>query len=87
MLTCWHKCTVREREIDQKISLIEGLVKSVKIPVAVAGGIKIEVVPLLIKAGARILIVGGAITKSPKPEEATKIFVNTTRSIWKQYQK
>lgn len=87
---CLHvgiSAQTREREIDQKLSLIERLVNSVKIPVAVAGGIKIEVVPLLIKAGAKILIVGGAITKSANPEEATRIFVNTTRSIWSKYQK
>ncbi|MCC6013222.1 MAG: DUF561 domain-containing protein [Candidatus Verstraetearchaeota archaeon] len=87
-IVCLHvgiSAQIREREVDQKIAIVENLVKSVNIPVAVAGGIKLEVVPLLVKAGAKIIIVGGAITKSANPEEATRRFVTTVRKLWSEY--
>lgn len=89
-IVCMHvgiSMQTREREVDQKIALVENLVKSVKIPVAVAGGIKLEVVPQMVKAGAMDLIVGGAITKSANPEEATKRFVDLIRKTWKAVKK
>jgi 3-keto-L-gulonate-6-phosphate decarboxylase len=84
-IVCMHvgiSAQSREREIDQKMALVENLTRSVKVPVAVAGGIKIEVVPQMVKAGAKVLIVGGAITKSADPQEATKRFVDLIRSTW-----
>ncbi|HPP12688.1 MAG TPA: bifunctional hexulose-6-phosphate synthase/ribonuclease regulator, partial [bacterium] len=44
--------------------------KAVSVPVAVAGGLNSENVVEAVKAGAAILIVGGAITKSPNVQEA-----------------
>lgn len=41
--------------------------------IAVAGGINAERAKPLVKAGASIIIVGGAIIKAKDPEEATKI--------------
>jgi len=43
----------------------------VRIPVAVAGGINSETAADAVDAGASIIIVGGAITKSPDAREAT----------------
>jgi 3-keto-L-gulonate-6-phosphate decarboxylase len=85
-IVCMHvgiSAQAREREIDQKVALVENLVKSVKVTVAVAGGIKLEVIPQMVRAGASQLIVGGAITKSASPEEATKRFVDLIRTTWK----
>jgi len=82
---CFHvgiSAQTRERSVEQKIALVEQVTHAVKIPVAVAGGIKLEVVPQMVNAGAGILIVGGAITKSANPEEATKRFVDLIRSTW-----
>ncbi|MFQ6133197.1 MAG: 3-hexulose-6-phosphate synthase [Armatimonadota bacterium] len=45
---------------------------AVDIPIAVAGGINSETAPDAIKAGAGIVIVGGAITKSADAEAATR---------------
>ena len=53
-------------------SLIKKISDSVKIPVAVAGGINSENVVEAIKSGASILIVGGAITKSINVGESVK---------------
>jgi len=85
-IVCMHvgiSSQTREREVDQKIVLVQNLVKSLKIPVSVAGGIKIEVTAQMVNAGAGVLVVGGAITKSANPEEATKRFVDLIRSTWK----
>lgn len=46
--------------------------KAVSIPVAVAGGINSETAALAIESGASIVIVGGAITKSPDATAATQ---------------
>jgi 3-hexulose-6-phosphate synthase/6-phospho-3-hexuloisomerase len=50
---------------------VRTLASSTKIPLAVAGGITSESAHLFVEAGASIIIVGGAITKSPKVTEAT----------------
>ncbi len=44
----------------------------VKLPIAVAGGVNSETAADMVKAGADIVIVGGAITKSADAEGATK---------------
>ncbi|MFZ0035159.1 MAG: 3-hexulose-6-phosphate synthase [Sedimentisphaerales bacterium] len=49
---------------------------AVSIPVAVAGGINSETAADAIEAGATIVIVGGAITKSPDAKKATEIIKN-----------
>jgi len=53
------------REISEVSSILPNRV-------AVAGGIKAETAPKYAKAGASIIIVGGAITRSSNPREATK---------------
>jgi 3-hexulose-6-phosphate synthase/6-phospho-3-hexuloisomerase len=45
--------------------------QAVSIPVAVAGGINSETAPLALKAGASIVVVGGAITKAADATAAT----------------
>jgi 3-hexulose-6-phosphate synthase/6-phospho-3-hexuloisomerase len=45
--------------------------KAVSIPIAIAGGINSETVVDAIDAGASIIVVGGAITKSPDAKSAT----------------
>ncbi|MGA1821056.1 MAG: 3-hexulose-6-phosphate synthase [Thermoplasmatota archaeon] len=51
---------------------IEELASATSLPLAVAGGITSENAPLLVEAGASIIIVGGAITKSPDVEGAAR---------------
>ena len=46
--------------------------KSVKIPVACAGGINSETAPKAVRAGAKVVVVGGAITKAEDPAKATR---------------
>jgi 3-hexulose-6-phosphate synthase/6-phospho-3-hexuloisomerase len=51
---------------------LRAVASAVKIAVAVAGGINSETAVDAIKAGAKIIIVGGAITKSPDAKAATE---------------
>lgn len=45
---------------------------NLKSKLIVAGGINAKTAPLLVKAGASVIIVGGAITKSKNPKKAAK---------------
>jgi 3-hexulose-6-phosphate synthase/6-phospho-3-hexuloisomerase len=51
----------------------------VRIPIAVAGGINSESAAEIVKAGGDILIVGGAITKSPDAEGATRTLLKAMK--------
>jgi 3-hexulose-6-phosphate synthase/6-phospho-3-hexuloisomerase len=67
---------------------IKKISKAVNIPVAAAGGLNSETAPKAVKAGAEIIIVGGAINKAPKVKKATKIIkdsilkLKATKSEW-----
>jgi len=68
---------------------IENLVKKAKRifegPIAVAGGLKPHNIPHLIRAGANIIVIGSAITKSQNPYERAKECINIiTRTISKK---
>jgi len=54
------------------IDILKSIVKKTKIPVSVAGGLNSETVVEIVKAGASIIIVGGAITKAKDVTKATK---------------
>lgn len=54
------------------VDILKSIVKKTKIPVAVAGGINSETAVDAVKAGASIIIVGGAITKAKDVKMATK---------------
>jgi 3-hexulose-6-phosphate synthase/6-phospho-3-hexuloisomerase len=49
------------------------LVKQINLPIAVAGGLNSETVNDMVRIGARIIIVGGAITKAKNVSDATKL--------------
>jgi len=51
---------------------VKELAASTELPIAVAGGITSETAHLFVEAGASIIIVGGAITKSAKVTDATR---------------
>ncbi len=52
--------------------LVQSVVEAVKIPVAVAGGMRVDTAPLAIKSGAKIAVVGGSITRAGDAEAATR---------------
>ncbi len=59
--------------------LIRELRPHVSLPIAVAGGVNSESAPAMVKAGAQIVIVGGAITKSADAAGATRILLRAIR--------
>lgn len=64
---------IDEQMSGKKLSKrVSDVVKAVKIPVAAAGGLNSETVVEVLDAGASILIVGGAITKSDDAGKAAK---------------
>ncbi|KYK32185.1 MAG: bifunctional hexulose-6-phosphate synthase/ribonuclease regulator [Thermoplasmatales archaeon SG8-52-3] len=54
------------------LETLSSLVKHTNVPIAVAGGINSETTADIVKAGASIIIVGGAITKAKDVKNATK---------------
>ncbi len=51
---------------------LEKVVKATKLPVAVAGGLNKQSIPDVLKRGASIVIVGGAIIKAPNVTDETR---------------
>jgi len=69
---CMH-VGIDEQMIGKKpVETLTQIVKNTNMPVAVAGGLNTETVPQVVKAGASIIIVGGAITKAKNVTQATK---------------
>ncbi len=59
---------------------LEELSNETRLPIAVAGGITSETVPEVVRAGASIIIIGGAITKSPDVKKATENIIKAMRT-------
>jgi 3-hexulose-6-phosphate synthase / 6-phospho-3-hexuloisomerase len=69
---CWHIGIDMQMAGRTPFEELEGLARASPVPVAVAGGLTSESVAAATRAGASILIVGGAITKSPNIQAATE---------------
>ena len=86
---------IDEQMIGKKpIETLAGIVKKTNIPVSVAGGLNSETVAEVVKAGASIIIVGGAITKAKNVTQATKQIKKAIKekksiktSLFKKYDK
>ncbi len=66
------------------VNMVRKVAQAVSIPVAAGGGLNSETAPSVVKAGATVIIVGGAITKAEDPKaEATKILkaINSRKSL------
>ncbi|MFH0795725.1 MAG: 3-hexulose-6-phosphate synthase [Candidatus Omnitrophota bacterium] len=64
-----------DQQMTGKVSfdVIKRLARVTPLPIAASGGINSENAALALNAGASIIIVGGAITKSPDAAQATRI--------------
>ena len=60
---------------------LKKIIGKVTIPIAVAGGLNAETAPAAVKAGAQVIIVGGAITKASTPREETKKIINAIKEV------
>jgi 3-hexulose-6-phosphate synthase/6-phospho-3-hexuloisomerase len=58
---------------------LRALRPAVTLPIAVAGGVNSETAAAMVQAGADIVIVGGAITKSADAEKATRTLLRALR--------
>ncbi|MBW3581548.1 MAG: orotidine 5'-phosphate decarboxylase [Euryarchaeota archaeon] len=71
---CMHVGIDEQMKGGNPVEILKEVARAVDIPVAVAGGLNSETVAEVVKAGASIVIVGGAIIKAERPtEEARKI--------------
>jgi len=62
------------------LSILKEIRKSINIPLACAGGINSETANRVIKSGADIVIVGGAINKAKNPKEAARAIKKAMKS-------
>ncbi|MBN1540100.1 MAG: orotidine 5'-phosphate decarboxylase [Candidatus Thermoplasmatota archaeon] len=83
-LLCMH-VSIDDQMMGRKFTgELKELAQATNLPIAVAGGITSETVSAFIEAGASVIIVGGAITKSAKVTDATKEIrkaISTLRSV------
>ena len=70
---CIHVGIDEQMTGKKPTDILSSIIKSTNTPVAVAGGLNSETVVDVVKAGASIIIVGGAITKAKDVAKATKI--------------
>lgn len=84
-IVCLHIGVDVQRRLRVTAEKLLDMVKEVKRIfsglVAVAGGIKVETVEKVVKAGADIVIVGSAITKSPNPERSCREIVEKLKVL------
>ncbi|MDG6225367.1 MAG: orotidine 5'-phosphate decarboxylase [Candidatus Thermoplasmatota archaeon] len=71
-LLCIHVSIDDQMEGRSFTSDLEDLIEATSLPIAVAGGITSEKAAELVRSGASVIIVGGAITKSPDVTSAAK---------------
>lgn len=65
---------VRSQRVSYSLEELKQIAGQVSIPLAAAGGITLETVPILKKAGVEIFIVGSAITKARDIEDRVEKF-------------
>ncbi|MGI0151236.1 MAG: 3-hexulose-6-phosphate synthase, partial [Thermoplasmata archaeon] len=71
-LVCWHVGIDQQMTGRTPFGPLAELVRSAPVPVAVAGGLNSETIVEAVRAGAQVLIVGGALTKSPDIRAAAR---------------
>lgn len=69
---CIHVGIDEQMTGKKPIEILSSIAQKIDIPIAVAGGINSETAPDVIKKGANIVIVGGAITKAKNVTTATQ---------------
>lgn len=77
---CIHTPVDAQMRGENPFKDLEKVNKSVNIPIAVAGGINSETAPKAVKAGASIIIIGGAITKSEDAKRSTDIIKQSIKN-------
>ncbi len=66
-----HTAIDQQMRGESPFATLRAVVEAVELPVSVAGGITSETAAEAVEAGASVVVVGGAITKSPDAAQAT----------------
>ena len=69
----------RAEEIDRKVAFLAELARALEVPLAAAGGIRADTAHKVVRAGVKIVIVGGAITRAADPRKATELILRAIR--------
>ena len=69
---CMHVGIDEQMRGKKPTDILSSIAKNTSIPIAVAGGINSETASKIVKAGASIVIIGGAITKAKDVKKATQ---------------
>jgi len=77
---CVHLSIDQQMKGLDAIAQLRKVARDVKIPVAIAGGINSETASGAVKAGAGIVIIGGAITKADDAAKATRILKDALKT-------
>jgi len=77
---CVHTPIDMQMRGAQPFADLKAVASALSIPVAVAGGINSETAPEAVKAGASIVIVGGAINKAPDAKAAAQLILKAMAS-------
>src|SRR5690348_923408 len=81
---CLHIGIDMQMQAKSPFAALEAVAEASPVPVAVAGGLTSETIAAAVRAGAQILIVGGAITKSADVKDATsriRTAIDTGRDV------
>lgn len=65
----------------QAFDRLRAVREAVTLPVAAAGGLNSETVVDAVKAGADVVVIGGAINKAPDPEQATREIIRAVSTM------
>ncbi len=85
---CIHVGIDEQMTGKKPLTILKDLVNHTTLPVAVAGGLNSETVAEIVRAGALIIIVGGAITKAKDVTAATRLIkkaITEKKSIKTEY--
>jgi 3-hexulose-6-phosphate synthase/6-phospho-3-hexuloisomerase len=69
---CIHVGIDQQMKGEKPVDILSKIAKNINVPIAAAGGINSETAAGIVKAGASIVIVGGAITKAKDVTKATQ---------------
>ncbi|HDJ50590.1 MAG TPA: DUF561 domain-containing protein [Thermoprotei archaeon] len=81
-IICLHLGIDQQKKHKIDFETVHKLFEMVSIPIAVAGGINKDTAPLAIKSGAKIIIVGSAITKSKDPKASALEIKRAMESVY-----
>jgi len=70
----------RAEEIDRKVAFLAELARALEVPLAAAGGIRADTAHKVVRAGVKIVIVGGAITRAADPRKATELILRAVKA-------